>query len=156
MRAITLDPSVFRCAGLAGELADEWAEHAEITGITSSSAGLGRRAIRDFCTRVDSVLGEQAAGAGLGKHHPNLAAVLVEWERTLPKRFRAGATTPSTLAAMVRALVPGAVDRGIIRRVRICRVTSKIPPPVTWTRVATYRACVIRGRAAATEEHGPH
>jgi hypothetical protein len=105
MRAITLDPSVFRCAGLAGELADEWAEHAEITGITSSSAGLGRRAIRDFCTRVDSVLGEQAADAGLGKHHPNLAAVLVEWERTLPTRFRAGATTPSTLAAMVRALV---------------------------------------------------
>lgn len=105
MRAIALDPSVFRCAGLAGELADEWVEHAEITGITSSSAGLGRRALRDFCTGVDSVLGEQSADAGLGKQLPNLAAVLVEWERTLPTRFRAGSTTPSTLAAMVRALI---------------------------------------------------
>ena len=53
-------------------------ENAEITGITSSSAGLGRRAIRDFCTRVDSLLVAQAADAGLGKQHPNLAAVLVE------------------------------------------------------------------------------
>jgi hypothetical protein len=105
MRAIVLDPSVFRCAVLAGELADEWVDYVDITNITSSSAGLGRRAIRDFCTHVDSKLGEHAPGAGLAKQHPDLARVLAEWERTLPSRFRAGSTTPSTLAATVRALI---------------------------------------------------
>ena len=90
---------------LAGELADEWVDYVDITTVTGSSAGLGRRAIRDFCTHVDSTLGEHASGAGLAKQHPDLARVLAEWERTLPSRFRAGSTTPSTLAATVRALI---------------------------------------------------
>ncbi|WP_373230438.1 hypothetical protein [Mycobacterium marinum] len=105
MRAIVLDPSMFQCVALAGELADEWVDYVEITGITDSAAGLGRRAIRDFCTEVDTVLAEQASIASLARQHPDLARVLAEWERTLPARFRAGSTTPSTVAAMVRALI---------------------------------------------------
>jgi hypothetical protein len=105
MRPIMLDPSVFRCAVLAGELADEWVDYVDITSITSSSAGLGRRAIRDFCTQVDNKLGEHAPAAGLAKEHPDLACVLAEWERTLPSRFGAGSTRPATLAATVRALI---------------------------------------------------
>ncbi|WP_186275181.1 hypothetical protein [Mycobacterium kubicae] len=105
MRAIVLDPSMFQCVMLAGELADEWVDYVEITGITGSAAGPGRRAIRDFCTEVDAMLAEQASDASLATQHPDIARVLAEWERTLPARFRAGSATPSTLAAMVRALI---------------------------------------------------
>jgi hypothetical protein len=87
MRAIVFDPSVFRCAVLAGELADEWVDYVDITNVTGSWAGLGRRAIRDFCTHVDSRLGEHAPGAGLAQQHPDLARVLAEWERTCPRGF---------------------------------------------------------------------
>ncbi|MEV0712715.1 hypothetical protein [Nocardia aurea] len=102
---MTLDPNVFRCATLAAELADEWVNHIEITGATGSTAGLGRRAIREFCAHVDTVLDEQARNAGLAEQRPDLASVLAQWERTLPACFRAGSNTPSTLAAMVRALI---------------------------------------------------
>jgi hypothetical protein len=105
MRSIVFDPSVFQCMVLAGELADEWVDYVDITNIASSSAGLGRRAIRDFCTQVDSVLGDQAPAASLAKSHPDLARLLADWERTLPSRFRAGSTTPYMLAAAVRALI---------------------------------------------------
>ncbi|MEU2005387.1 hypothetical protein ACH47B_30070 [Rhodococcus sp. NPDC019627] len=104
-REITLDPAGFRCAALAGELADEWVDYAEISRISGGSAALGRRAIRNFCTKVDFLLAEDAREAGLAKQHPDIAAVLAEWERTLPADYRAGSTTPSTLAAMVRALI---------------------------------------------------
>lgn len=40
MRAIVLDPSVFRCAVLAGELADEWVDYVDITNVTGSWAGI--------------------------------------------------------------------------------------------------------------------
>jgi hypothetical protein len=105
MRPIVLDPSMFQCVVLAAELADEWVDYVEITGVTGSAAGMGQQAIRDFCTGVDVALAEQASGASLARQHPDLARVLAEWERTLPTRFRAGSVTPSRLAAMVRALI---------------------------------------------------
>ena len=42
------------------------------------------------------------------RQHPDVAAVLAEWERTLPTGFRAGRDPAATLAAMVRALIAGA------------------------------------------------
>lgn len=105
MREITFSPDEFRCSALAGELADEWAEHAEAAALSGTSVYLGRRAIRDFCGRADALLGGQAREAGLAKQHPDLTAALAEWERTLPSRHRPGSTTPSVLAAMVRAMI---------------------------------------------------
>lgn len=105
MREIAFNPNEFRCSALAGELADEWVEHAELTTLSGASVSLGRRAIRDFCGQVDVLLGDQAHEAGLAKQHPDMAAELAEWERTLPSRYRPGSTTPSVLAAMVRAMI---------------------------------------------------
>ncbi|MGV9868692.1 hypothetical protein [Rhodococcus koreensis] len=104
-REIALDPAGFRCVTLAGELADEWVDYAEINRVSGGSAALGRRAIRNFCTKVDFLLAEDALEASLAKQHPDIAAVLAEWERTLPADYRAGSTAPSILAAMVRALI---------------------------------------------------
>jgi hypothetical protein len=104
-REILLDPSDFRCSAVAGELADEWAEYVEAAELSGAWATATRRAVHDFCHHVDSVLGEHAHRASLVRPYPDVAAVLAEWERTLPARFRAGSATPSTLAASVRSLI---------------------------------------------------
>jgi hypothetical protein len=105
LREIRFNPNEFRCAKLAGELADEWADYAEISRISPKSVALGRRAIRNFCTKVDILLGGDASQASLSGQHPDIAAVLAEWERTLPTGYRAGSTTPAAYAGTVRALI---------------------------------------------------
>jgi hypothetical protein len=105
LRDIAFDPNEFRCAQLAGELADEWVDYAETSGISRKSVSLGRRAIRSFCTKADLLLGKDANRASLARQHPDIAAVVAEWERTLPTGFRAGSTVPAAYAGSVRALI---------------------------------------------------
>lgn len=105
LRDIAFDPIEFRCAQLAGELADEWVDYAETSGISRKSVSLGRRAIRSFCTKADFLLGKGAHRASLARQHPDIAAVVAEWERTLPTGFRAGSTVPAAYAGSVRALI---------------------------------------------------
>ena len=102
---LTFDPNEFRCARLAGELADEWVDYVEISGISRQSAALGRRAIRHFCTKADLQLGPHALRASMSGQDPDIAAVLAEWERTLPAAFRAGSKAPAAFAGIVRALM---------------------------------------------------
>jgi hypothetical protein len=105
LRDIVLDPGEFRCSSLAAELADEWADYAAAAKLSASAAGVGRRAIRDFCGWADTQLSVEAPKASLAAQQPDLAAVPADWERTLPSRHQAGSTTPSVLAATIRALV---------------------------------------------------
>lgn len=105
LREVRFDPNEFRCARLAGELADEWADYAETSKISHDSVAHGQRSIRHFCTKVDLLLGEDAHRAGLNGQHPDVAAVLVEWERSLPTGYPAGSTTPAGFARSVRALI---------------------------------------------------
>jgi hypothetical protein len=111
-REITFDPNEFRCARLAGELADEWVDYAEITGISDKSVALGRQAIRHFCTKVDQLLGAKAHRASMTGQHPDLAAMLAEWERTLPAGYPAGSKTPAAFAGIVRALIARRAQHG--------------------------------------------
>ena len=104
-RGITFDPNEFRCAQLAGQLADEWVDYAEISGISRKSVALGRRALRSFCTKADQLLGKNAHQASLAGQHPDIAAVVAQWERTLPAGYPAGSTTPAAYAGWVRALI---------------------------------------------------
>src|SRR6476660_4992923 len=105
LRDIAFDPNEFRCARLASELADEWVDYAEASGISRKSVSHGRRAIQDFCTHADLLLGKNAHRASLARQHPDIAAVMAQWERTLPTRFRAGSPTPAGYAGSVRALI---------------------------------------------------
>jgi hypothetical protein len=105
LRDIAFDPSEFRCARLAGELADEWVDYAETSGISRDWVSHGRRAIRNFCTTADLLLGENAHRASLATQNPDIAAVVAEWERALPTGFRAGSPTPAGYAGSVRALI---------------------------------------------------
>ena len=66
---------------------------------------LGRRAIRSFCTTADQLLGKNAHQASLAGQHPDIAAVVAQWERTLPAGYPAGSPTPAAYAGWVRALV---------------------------------------------------
>ena len=70
LRDIAFDPNEFRCARLAGELADEWVDYAETSRISRKSVSLGRRAIRNFCTRADLLLGRNAHRASLADSIP--------------------------------------------------------------------------------------
>ena len=105
LRDIVFDPNEFRCARLAGELADEWVDYAETSAISRDWVSHGRRAIRNFCTTADLLLGKNAHRASLARQHPDIATVVAEWERTLPTGFRAGSPTPAAYAGSVRALI---------------------------------------------------
>lgn len=105
LREITLDPAEFGCRVLAGELADEWVDYVEIGKTGGAAAMIYRRALRAFCATVDSALADQTERASLAKEDPDLAMMLVTWERTLPAGFRAGSTAPAVLASAVRALI---------------------------------------------------
>lgn len=105
LREVELDPAEFACGVLAGELADEWVDRVEINKVVDGTATVYRRAIRAFCAAVDSALADRTGEASLSRPDPDLATVLVEWERTLPARFHSGSTVPAVLASAVRALI---------------------------------------------------
>lgn len=105
LREMVFDPAGFGCRTLAGELADEWVDYIEVADVIAETATGYRRAIGAFCAMVDSVLGDGAGAASLARPDPDLAAVLLAWERTLPAGFPAGSATPALLAWAVRALI---------------------------------------------------
>jgi hypothetical protein len=109
LRNIAFDPNEFRCARLAGELADEWVDYAETSGISRISVSLGRRAIRSFCTTADLLLGKDAHRASLARQHPDIAAVVAALDRI----DRALGWAPGSAAAVMDGGTP----------------TSQIPAP---------------------------
>jgi hypothetical protein len=124
LRAIVFDPNGFRCSMLAGELADEWVDYLHASQLSDAQAATYRRAVREFCAAVDSVLADAAARASLSSDEPDLASVLASWERRLPTSYRAGSTRPAVLASAVRALIARRaqhdqrpVDPGLLRLV---------------------------------------
>ena len=104
-RVSEFDPAEYRCAKLAGELADEWVD-LYATGKASTAVVSGyRKAIRLFCASVDEQIGDGGQAASLSGSGPNLARVFAEWERVLPSGYRAGSMVPGTVSGFVRALI---------------------------------------------------
>ena len=129
MREIAFDPNEFRCARLAGELADEWVDYVEITRISRKSGGslgVGRSAIS--ARRSTSMLGEHAPGAGLAKQHPDLAAVCggvgADPSHAVSGRAR---RRRARCAGTVRALIAGAHTTISDPSLRVCAAWSTVP-----------------------------
>jgi hypothetical protein len=102
---LRFDPSEFVCSDLAGELAEEWVDFIDASGVGNSRASQYRRAIREFCQHVDGMFGDEAKPASLSKAVPDLGMALSEWERLLPSTRRPGSKTPAHLASSLRTLV---------------------------------------------------
>lgn len=101
----TFDPTRFRCATLAAELADEWVDHITGSGIRVITAATYRKGIRDFCEVVDRLFGESAAKLTLSGHGRDLGFALAQWERELPAGYPPGSMRPAALASAVRGLI---------------------------------------------------
>lgn len=101
---LSFDPASFKCARLAGELADEWVDLVEAGRLRE---GAGRRyvtAMRDFLAHVDATV-PGAASVSLAHREPDLHHAVTEWIRVLPSRHAAGSRTPGWNAGRVRALI---------------------------------------------------
>ncbi|MFE3901273.1 hypothetical protein ACFXPY_13175 [Streptomyces sp. NPDC059153] len=104
-RVLRFDPAEFACRTLAAELADEWVEYIETTARSTGTGSNHRQALRLFCRFVDSVLADRAAQATLAGADPDLAAVLLSWEQTLPAQWASGSARPGTVASCLRVLI---------------------------------------------------
>ena len=94
LRDIAFDPNEFQCARLAGELADEWVDYAETSGISRKSVSLGRRAIRSFCTKADFLLGKDAHRASLARQHPISRPLWLSGSAPFPPAFEPARRSP--------------------------------------------------------------
>ncbi|TDC60868.1 hypothetical protein E1258_13450 [Micromonospora sp. KC207] len=101
---IAVDPSPFRCAGLVGELADEWVSYARLTGSKRLTLGDYRTAIVRFATWLDRHA-ERPESLTFAAAAPDVAALIRDWARQLPAAFRPGSPRPAQLTENIRALI---------------------------------------------------
>lgn len=104
-QVIEINPGGFRSSRLAAQLADEWVEYVESTGITAGPAGAYRRAIDRFCTMVDAELEDTGTEESVDLADPRTARLVVKWERGLTATYSAGSTWPAYLATSLRTLL---------------------------------------------------
>ncbi|MFJ1709566.1 hypothetical protein [Kitasatospora sp. NPDC088346] len=102
---VEFDPGAFRCSRLAAQLADEWVEYVESTGITASAASGYRRAIDRFCKAVDAELKGTGTEGDVDLASPLMFRLVAKWERGLSATYRAGSSWPAYLAGSLRTLI---------------------------------------------------
>lgn len=101
---LTVDPSVFACSVLAGELADGWVELVAAADLEVGAARQLRRSIRRFCAFVDREVPRPQI-ATLARAVPDLHAAVTDWVRGLPVSYRAGSRQPAVHAGGLRRLI---------------------------------------------------
>lgn len=101
---VVFDPAAHTCAGLAGELADQWVELAASTGFREGSCRTYRHATSSFCTHVDATVAA-AQDASLAREMPDLHHAVTEWNRLLPAHYSVGSRHPHALAGRLRILI---------------------------------------------------
>ncbi|WP_258939180.1 hypothetical protein [Actinomadura luteofluorescens] len=101
---VKVDPGEFRCAGLVGELADEWVSYVELSRCTAGSAYGYRAAMIDFATFVDEYC-DRPEAVSLGRDFIDVGELVREWSRQLPAGFAPGSTIPSKRSLALRNLL---------------------------------------------------
>ncbi|MEU8971645.1 hypothetical protein AB0D11_20640 [Streptomyces monashensis] len=106
---VTVDPSVFKCATLAGELADEWVELIAAMDYRLGHTRYMRNTIRDFCEFVDTTV-PRPRTATLAHAEPDLHLAVTEWVKGLPTSYKAGSRAPATHAGQLRQLIKRRIE----------------------------------------------
>ncbi|MCY0930205.1 hypothetical protein OTB20_29245 [Streptomyces sp. H27-H1] len=97
-----IDPGDYRCPRLAAELADEWVEYVDATGLSASASRDYVRAVDLVCAAMDAASEDSAA---LSLESVDLMPLLARWERTLPAAYGEGSRQPGMAASGVRTLI---------------------------------------------------
>ncbi|MGW5401964.1 hypothetical protein [Streptomyces sp. NPDC003952] len=105
VRPSPFDPAAYRCRTLAEELSDEWVEFVEVSRLRVGTTRIYRQAIEIFCRFTDRQLGERSLQASMARSSPDLAALLMAWERQLPAQWPPGSTRPAVMASAIRTLI---------------------------------------------------
>lgn len=105
VRPSPFDPAGYACRRLAEELADEWVEFVEVSRVRVGTTRNYRQAIEAFCQFTDGQLGERAPQASMARPDPDMAVVVLAWERQLPAQSPLGSTRPAVMASAIRTLI---------------------------------------------------
>jgi hypothetical protein len=101
---VVVDPAVFKCATLAGELADEWVELVAAMDYKLGNTRHLRNSLRDFCEFVDAEV-PRPRTATLAHAEPDLHLAVTEWVKRLPTSYASGSRAPATRAGQLRQLI---------------------------------------------------
>ncbi|WP_282693538.1 hypothetical protein [Streptomyces sp. CC208A] len=97
-----IDPGDYQCSKLAAQLADEWVEYVNATGLSASASRDYVRAVDLVCAAMDAASEDSAA---LSLESVDLMPLLARWERTLPAAYKEGSRQPGMAASGVRILI---------------------------------------------------
>ncbi|WP_215063823.1 hypothetical protein [Streptomyces sp. ISL-86] len=97
-----IDPGDYRCSRLAAELADEWVEYVDATGLSASASRDYVRAVDLVCAAMDTASEDSAA---LSLESVDLMPLLARWERILSAAYGEGSRQPGMAASGVRTLI---------------------------------------------------
>lgn len=104
-----IDPSAYRCARLAGQLADQWERIA--AGQSESVVAIHRQALDAY---LNYVANSDGWSASLDRNPAAVVRTLYGWTRTLTENYDETSIMPHRLSNIVQAQIAGATADGIV------------------------------------------
>ena len=130
---VVFDPSRYRCAALATELADEWVAYSQLSQVSQGQVVAYRRSIRRFAAYAD-LHSDDPSALSLARDIPDLALVIHEWCRALTTEFGEGSTSPWSYASDLRTLIRFRAARDDATVAASVRRLLSTPVPVAYGR----------------------
>ncbi|GAA2396430.1 site-specific integrase [Mycolicibacterium llatzerense] len=107
--AAQIDPRAYRCARLAGQLADQWEQIA--AGQSRSVVAVHRQALDAY---LDYVANSEDWSASLDKNPAAVVRTLYAWTRTLIDNYDEVSIMPHRLSNIIQTQIAGATADGIV------------------------------------------